>query len=218
MEKEIEGNKPHIKEIMVVKTTEWFRLKKKIFKWILITIGVILLLIFLTYVFGVYFFLSFIIWALLITPLFYKILESTGEIYLECKVGKNKDSIGISKIPHNIVRQIEMIGGNTTKFKTIAGHTLNIVEEIDYNNLIIKKAWFDEMSSFEFFCDKKAFDNLRDNVLNLMDEIFLSKRLRPIYNKAQFIKMFNDQEYEKEIKNLDQMGSIENVPTKQTEK
>ncbi|TET57428.1 MAG: hypothetical protein E3J52_10385 [Promethearchaeota archaeon] len=197
-------------EYIHVKTTESFRMAVKIIKWILLLISIILGLYILSLFFGIYFFLSFFLGGMIILPILNKIIEIKGEYILEGRLGvegdeNNKgDIIGLTKAPHKIIELCEHVGGNISRVKTISGKSLIICEEFNPNKLLIKKAWFDKIASIYFFMDKNAFVKMRDYLISFMDDVLRTKRTRAVYHKMEFIKMFEDQEYRKDIRELEE--------------
>lgn len=197
-------------EYIQVKTTESFRMFVKMVKWFLLLIGIILGLYVLSLIFGIYFFASFFLGGIIIIPVLNKIIDIKGEYILEGRLGvegdeNNKgDVIGVCKVPHEIIELCEHVGGNLSRIKTPSGKPLIICEKFDPNKLLIKRAWFDEIASIRFFIDKNAFARMRDYLISFMDDVLRTKRTRAVYHKMEFIKMFEDQEYRKDIKELEE--------------
>lgn len=196
-------------EYIQVKTTEAYRLTIKLIKWVLLLIGIILGLYILSLFFGIYFFASFFLGGIVIIPILNKIIDIKGEYILEGRIGtegdeNNKgDIIGCAKVPHEIIELCEHEGGNLSRVKTISGKPLIICENFEPKKLLIKRAWFDEIASIRFFIDKNAFARMRDYLISFMDDVLRTKRTRAVYHKMEFIKMFEDQEYRKDIKELE---------------
>lgn len=197
-------------EYIHVKTTEGFRVAVKVISWILYFVAFVIGLYILSFIFGIYFFMAFALGGIIIVPILNQIIEIKGEYILEGRIGtegdeQNKgDVLGLCKVPHEIIELCETEGGNLSRIKTISGKPLIICEEFKPNQLMIKRAWFDEISSIRFFIDKNAFSRMRGYLIEFMDDVLRTKRTRKVYHKMEFIKMFEDQEYRKDIKEMEQ--------------
>lgn len=197
------------KEIVRVRTSEIYRSIVKVVKWTIIAIIIIGVLYGLYTVFEIYFFGSFIFAVFVMGVIFFYMVQVPGELYIECRIGnpndeKNKsDVLGLFRIPGNIVQEYENLGSNTTKFKTKGGNTINIVEKIDLGTKTIERAWFDELSSWEFFIKKATFGRLKDLHIELMDEVVKTKETRQIYHQHELIKMLSHMEKNSDLEAIE---------------
>jgi hypothetical protein len=188
------------KEVVRVRTSEIFRMIAKVIKWVIVSIIIGVVLYGLYIVFEIYFFGSLIFSVIVMGVIFFYMVQVPGEMYIECRTGdpndeKNKsDVLGIFRIPNNIIQEYESLGANTTKFKTRGGNTINIVEKINRRNKTIERAWFDELSSWEFYVKKSTFGKLKDLHVELMDEVVKTKETREIYHQHELIKMLTHME------------------------
>jgi len=195
---------------MRVETTEWFRTKKSLVKYIGIgVVGIFILYVLIT-IFGVYFFLSFFLYLVVVFIVFNKLYEAPGELFIECNLGSHKDKdsegdvISIQRIPHQLLENFKSKGSNMQKLRTKTGQTISIVENINVVAQIIKYSWYAEESPFEFYAKKETFVELKKLVIKLMDDILKAKETRLIYHKMEIMGMLDDMERRKDMKLLEE--------------
>jgi len=197
------------KEETRIETTEWFRAKKSVGKLIVVGIIGFFGLYVLIRVFGGYFFYSFFIYLGIIFVVFNKLYEAPGELFIECRMGSSKDKdsegdiISICKVPHKLLKQYKSKGSNIQKIKTKSGKTISIVEKIDTEKGIVIWSWYAEESPFNFYAKRETFMKMKKLVTNLMDDILKAKETRAIYHKMEIMKMLDDMERRKDIKELE---------------
>jgi len=191
----------------------------KFIKWTLIIIGVAISTYICYILFGYLFYVGFFVCMPVFLFLFNKILDAPSQIFIECQIGSEEgkeektktDRIGILKIPYKKIESMEKEGGNISKIDSISGKPLSIVERVDLQKNVIKKAWIDEVQSLEFYARKEAFYDLQKKFINIIRKVMVLLANWKIYNALEQKETYERIDYTTDIKELEKKFKSESI-------
>ncbi len=193
-------NFPQSSKLEVISKSGWFILGGNILKWTGIIILTIFLLTGMYIAFGFYIYGSFVLSLLIGSSLFYSVVTVPGELYFECDMTIDEENkikyrtIGLYKIPDDIIKTYTVSGDNQVKFKTSGGKTINVVDSINFKKKIITYSWIASLSNIEFYLKEETFHKLKEEFKKVNRDIIKTKETRELYNQIEFIKMLDDME------------------------
>jgi len=176
----------------------------KVIKWIFIIIGIIIFMAICYLLFGYLFYIGFFLIAPPSLWFLNKVLEVPSSHIFECRLGsKDKgkpDRLGLVKVPNKKLKDIPKDGGHMMARDTVSGKPLYIVEE--FSEKKIEVAWFDKVSSIEFYGDKEAFVYLQEKCLDDWREIMILKKNWPIINALEINRKYDFIDHKMKIEDM----------------